>query len=159
MITDGKPILDACCGARMFWFNKDNPLVDFQDIREEECVCSDGRYLLVKPNFIGDYTSMKMPDRSYKLVVWDPPHLIQPGENSIYKKKYGGLDKDSWKDNIRKGFKECMRVLDDYGVLIFKWSDVDAKVKTVIKVIGEIPLFGHKTSRHCIWMVYMKIPK
>ena len=33
MITDGKPILDACCGSRMFWFDKDNPFVEFMDIR------------------------------------------------------------------------------------------------------------------------------
>ena len=24
-----KPILDACCGSRMFWFNKENPNVVF----------------------------------------------------------------------------------------------------------------------------------
>lgn len=158
MISDGKPILDACCGSRMFWFDKDNPLVDFQDIREEDCVLPNGRYLLVHPNFLGDYTNMSMPDKSYKLVIFDPPHLINPGINSIYAKKYGRLERNSWKDNIKKGFNECMRVLDDYGVLIFKWSDIDAKVKSVIQAIGQVPLVGHKTSRHCIWMVFMKLP-
>ena len=24
-----KPILDACCGSRMFWFDKENPNVEF----------------------------------------------------------------------------------------------------------------------------------
>ena len=27
-----KTILDACCGSRMFWFDKENPNVDFCDI-------------------------------------------------------------------------------------------------------------------------------
>lgn len=157
MITDGKPILDACCGSRMFWFDKDNPLVDFQDIRDEVCVLSDGQICIVHPNIIGDFTSMAMPDKSYKLVVFDPPHLVSPGATSNLYKRYGKLD--DWKNDLRKGFQECMRVLDDYGILIFKWSDVDLKVKTVIKAIGHTPLFGHKTSRHCIWMAYMKIPK
>lgn len=29
-----KPILDPCCGSRMFYFDKQNPLVDFRDTRE-----------------------------------------------------------------------------------------------------------------------------
>ncbi len=28
-----KPILDACCGSRMFWFDKNNPNVEFCDNR------------------------------------------------------------------------------------------------------------------------------
>ena len=28
-----KPILDVCCGSKMFYFDKDNPLVHFNDIR------------------------------------------------------------------------------------------------------------------------------
>lgn len=157
MITNGKPILDACCGSRMFWFDKDNPLVDFQDIRDEVCKLSDGQLCIVEPNIIGDFTKMDMPDRSYKLVVWDPPHLVRVGKTSNLYKMFGKMD--DWRNDLRKGFQECMRVLDDYGILIFKWSDVQLKVKTVIKAIGQTPLFGHKTSRHCIWMVYIKIPK
>ena len=29
-----KLILDACCGSRMFWFDKANPNVEFVDCRE-----------------------------------------------------------------------------------------------------------------------------
>ena len=157
MINDGKPILDAACGSRMFWFDKDNPLVDFQDIRDETCMLSDGQTCIVSPNIIGDFTSMAMPDKSYKLVVWDPPHLVWAGKASNLYKMFGKLS--DWHVDLKKGFDECMRVLDDYGVLIFKWSDTQLKVKTVIKAIGQTPLFGHKTSRHCIWMAFMKIPQ
>lgn len=31
-----KRILDACCGPRMFWFDKEHPDVLYQDIREFE---------------------------------------------------------------------------------------------------------------------------
>lgn len=156
MISDRKPILDACCGSRMFWFDKDNPLVDFQDIRDEVCTLSDGQICIVHPNIIGDFTCMNFPDKSYKLVIWDPPHLVWDGKSSNLYKIFGKMD--DWRNDIKKGFDECMRVLDDYGVLIFKWSDVQIKVKSVIQAIGQVPLVGHKTSRHCIWMVYIKLP-
>ena len=29
--NDSKLILDACCGSRMFWFDKDNPISAFGD--------------------------------------------------------------------------------------------------------------------------------
>lgn len=29
-----KRILDACCGSIMFWFDKQNPDVEFVDVRE-----------------------------------------------------------------------------------------------------------------------------
>lgn len=156
MISDGKPILDACCGSRMFWFDKDNSLVDFQDIRNEVCTLSDGRTCIISPNIIGDFTSMAMPDKSYKLVVFDPPHFVWAGRNCDMYKKYGKLN--DWRIELKKGFDECMRVLDDFGVLIFKWSDTQLKVKTIIKAIGQTPLFGHKTSKHCFWMAFMKLP-
>lgn len=28
-------ILDACCGSKMFWFDKDNEYTTYMDIREE----------------------------------------------------------------------------------------------------------------------------
>ncbi len=73
MTSDGKPILDACCGSRMFWFDKDNPLVEFMDIRDEEVYLSDGQLCIVHPNVIGDFTNMPFPDNSFKMVVFDPP--------------------------------------------------------------------------------------
>lgn len=35
-----KIILDACCGSRMFWFNKKHPNAIFADIRDEEHISS-----------------------------------------------------------------------------------------------------------------------
>lgn len=33
-INKPKPILDACCGGKMFYFNKEDDRVLFQDIRD-----------------------------------------------------------------------------------------------------------------------------
>lgn len=44
----GEKILDACCGSRMFWFDRENPDVIFADNREVETTLCDGRTLLIK---------------------------------------------------------------------------------------------------------------
>ena len=38
-----KAILDACCGSRMFWFDRRHPDVVFMDRREETHTLCDGR--------------------------------------------------------------------------------------------------------------------
>lgn len=40
-------------------------------------------------------------------------------------KKYGKLEKDTWKQVLHDGFTECMRVLKPYETLIFKWKMQD----------------------------------
>ena len=37
-----KKILDACCGSRMFWFDRENPNVIFADNREIKTTLCDG---------------------------------------------------------------------------------------------------------------------
>lgn len=154
-----KPILDACCGSRMFWFDKDNPDVVFMDKRDEVCTLSDGQTVIVHPNVVGDFTAMPFPDKSFKLVVFDPPHLVWNGKASKLYKQYGKLD--DWKNTLRQGVDECFRVLDDYGVIIFKWSETQLKVKTIINAIGRQPLFGHKRigGGKTVWMAFMKFPE
>jgi len=62
----------------------------------------------------------------------------------------------SWKDDIKQGFSECMRVLDDYGVLVFKWSADQVATGEVLKVIGHKPLFGSRRGK-TRWLIFMKI--
>lgn len=152
-----KPILDACCGSRMFWFDKDNPNVLYQDIRNEVCELSDGQTCIIAPDVVGDYTKMDYPDKSFKLVVFDPPHLVWDKKNANLVKRYGLMT--DWRQNLHHGINECMRVLDDYGVLIFKWNEVHIKVSSILKEIDYTPLFGHRTSKKTIWMCFMKLPE
>lgn len=49
MKTD-KLILDACCGGRMFYFDKNDDRVLFQDIRSFETTLCDGRKFEIKPD-------------------------------------------------------------------------------------------------------------
>lgn len=106
-----KYILDACCGSRMFWFDKSNKNTVFMDNRTLEDTLCDGRTLSVNPDVIGDFRNIPFDDNTFKLVVFDPPHLIHAGENSWLAKKYGVLDINTWKKDLKQGFQECMRVL------------------------------------------------
>ncbi len=156
MKTD-KIILDACCGSRMFWFDKSNPDVLFTDIRTESHILCDGRALEIKPDMEVDFTNIPFEDNTFSLVVFDPPHLNKLGKNSWMAKKYGVL-LPSWETDIKGGFDECMRVLKPDGTLIFKWNESQISIKNIIKVIGFKPLFGHTSGRSnkTIWMTFMK---
>lgn len=149
-----KLILDACCGSRMFWFDKKNESTIFMDNRELEDTLCDGRKLTIKPDVLGDFRDIPYKDNSFKLLVFDPPHLIKVGENFWLAKKYGKLN-DDWQIDIKKGFEECMRVLDNYGVLIFKWNEEQIKLRDILKVIDYKPLFGNKRAK-THWLVFIK---
>lgn len=150
-------ILDPCCGSRMFWFNKANQSVLFGDIRDEEHVLCDGRVLKVEPNVVMDFRSLPFEDGSFKLVVFDPPHLTRAGVDSWMRAKYGVLTSD-WRDDISKGFAECFRVLATDGVLIFKWAETQVLVSELLALTDQKPLFGHKSGKRekTHWITFMK---
>lgn len=149
-----KRILDACCGSRMFWFDKENPDVVFADNRELETTLCDGRKLIIKPDETIDFCQMPYSDNSFKMVVFDPPHLIHAGQTSWLAKKYGVLP-TNWREYIRQGVNECMRVLEPNGVLIFKWNEQQIKTSEILAAIDHKPLFGDKRAK-THWMCFMK---
>lgn len=153
-----KIILDACCGSRMFWFDKKNPMVLFADIRSESHELCDGRTLEIKPDIQCDFTNMPFKDNTFKMVVFDPPHLNKLGSNSWMAKKYGVL-MPTWKTDLQAGFDECMRVLQPNGILIFKWNEDQISIGDILKLIPYKPLFGHPSGRHgkTIWACFMKM--
>lgn len=160
----GKQILDACCGSRMFWFDKENEHVLFIDKRCETVTAKDSsnkngtRIIEICPDIVADFTELPFEDESFYMVVFDPPHLKTLGATSWMAKKYGRLP-DNWKDVLRKGFNECMRVLKPNGTLIFKWNESEIKANEVLELIPYKPLFGHTTGRQSktIWMAFMKL--
>jgi len=148
-------VLDACCGSRMFWFDKEDSRALFMDNRtvDNELLC-DNRRLTVKPDVVADFTEMPFEDESFSLVVFDPPHLLRAGPNSWLAKKYGKLD-DNWPTMLHDGFAECMRVLKPSGTLIFKWNEDQIKLKDVLATTEYRPLFGNKRSK-THWVVFIK---
>lgn len=140
----------------MFWFNKENGNTVFMDNREFEDTLCDGRSLKISPDIVADFRQIPFPDHKFHLVVFDPPHLVRVGEKSWIAKKYGKLDPETWKSDLKKGFSECMRVLKPNGVLIFKWNEEQIKLKDVLTIIKYKPLFGNKRAK-THWLVFMKL--
>jgi len=154
-----KLILDPCCWSKMFRFQKDHPNVVFGDIRSEEHILCDGRRLSIQPNEIMDFRDIPYPEKSFKLLVFDPPHLKTLGKTSRMAKKYGVLRND-WRNDLREWFNDCRRVLDDFGVLIFKRNETEISLKEVLSLFHHQPLFGHTSGRNgkTMRMCFMKIP-
>lgn len=160
-----KPILDACCGGRMFYFDKSDERVLFQDIRDEEALLTKGNVFKVHPDVVCDFTSMPYPDNTFRMVVFDPPHMVyynrNPDKNEHQRGdlyiEYGELHKD-WREMLSKGFEECFRVLRPGGFLIFKWSDTDIKLSSILSLTPYKPIFGHRVGKamNTHWMCFMK---
>jgi len=157
-----KVILDCCCGCRMFWFNKKHPNVIYMDIRECDETTRDKRRIRVAPDVKGDFRNMPFPDNSFRMVVFDPPHLKHAGEKSWLARKYGKLDPENWQEDIVAGFCECFRVLIPGGFLVFKWNEQQIPIYSVIRLVSENtlfvpenPLFGQKKGK-THWLVFMK---
>lgn len=147
-------ILDACCGSRMFYFDKEHEDVTYMDIRELNTTLSDGCKLIVAPDVVADFRNMPYDDESFYMVVFDPPHLIRGGDKSWLVQKYGRLN-ETWPEDLKKGFEECMRVLKPNGTLIFKWNEEQIKLAEVLKCFGQKPILGNKRSK-THWLVFMK---
>ena len=129
-----KIILDACCGGCMMWMNKHHPNALYIDNR----VADKGHIQKgfnpnheVKPDIIMDFRALTFKDKSFKLVVFDTPHLSTLTETSIMRKKFGCLNADTWEYDLKTAFNELWRVLDDYGTLIIKWNDIEIPYETI----------------------------
>ncbi len=127
-------ILDMCCGSRMFWINKQDPRAIFVDKRNESHTLCDGRPLHIHPDVIADFRALPFADNIFAQVVFDPPNLLRVGENAWMGKKYGALNRDTWRDDLRAGFSEAFRVLWPNGTLIFKWNETQIPTKEILEL-------------------------
>lgn len=169
-----KIVLDVACGGRMFYFDKTDQRVLFCDNRTVDTELCDGRKFTVKPDVECDFTSLPFEDESFRLVVYDPPHLLRNTGKSKMADMYGSLSERAaptgyqqikygalytdWRDMLRRGFAECFRVLEPHGVLIFKWNETDIPVKEILKLSPVSPLFGNRSGKasKTHWICFMK---
>jgi SAM-dependent methyltransferase len=165
-MTDAKtypPVLDACCGSRMFWFEKADSRAVYVDKRREthtvpnEELVGGIRTWEINPDTLADFTSLPFPSDTFMHVVFDPPHMTTLGQNSYMAKYYGRLTGD-WREMLRKGFAECFRVLRPEGTLVFKWCEYDVPVSEVLSLTPEKPLYGHRSGKHSKthWIAFLK---
>jgi SAM-dependent methyltransferase len=178
MIFNGyeKYVLDPCCGGRMFYFDKNDPRVLYCDKRKIKTTLCDGYDFEVNPDIQCDFTNLPFADEAFYHVVFDPPHLTRNSGRSKFAEIYGSLRQakeepiinikygtlaEAWHKMIRQGFLECFRVLKPYGTLIFKWCELDIKVKEILALTPMKPLYGHrsgaKSKTH--WISFIKLPE
>jgi len=163
-MVKNKFILDATAGYRMMWFNKKHPNCIYLDQRPE-----------CEPDIVGDFRDLKeFPDETFKLIVWDPPHILRGSYKSCISdmsKNFGLLRPETWTWDLSKGFVELWRVLKQYGILIFKWSTSYISSAQILKLFPEKPLFyqvssnkykslkGKSKKSQTLWFCFMKIPE
>ncbi len=163
--SDSKSVIDPCCGSRMMWFDRSNPNVVFGDRRNEIITVTDRshgnksgtRTIHISPDTLMDFRAMPFSDETFRLVAFDPPHLVRAGPKSWLAAKYGKLS-DNWKEDLRAGFSECFRVLASEGVLVFKWNETQIKLREVLALTPHQPLFGNTSGKKAgtHWLVFMK---
>lgn len=155
-----KPVLDVCCGSRMFWADKNDPRCLFVDIRRETLITDTrpGRSdTVIDPDVLADFTNLPFEDNTFYHIVFDPPHAVNMSPTTRTVKKYGTLN-DNWRETLRGGFAECFRVLRPGGTLIFKWSEISISLREVLALTPEKPLYGHKSGKQqgTHWCAFIK---
>lgn len=159
------PVLDPASGGRMMYFDRSAPCVLFGDQRRETLTVIDRshgnangmRTIHINPDMRLDFRALPFPDRAFKLVVFDPPHLVRAGARSWLAAKYGKLGY-SWQDDLRTGFSECWRVLDFEGTLVFKWNETQVPLREVLALAPILQLFGNSSGRKSgtHWLCFFK---
>lgn len=147
-MTD-RPVLDPASGSRMFYFDHEDDRVVFGDIRTMDPTVFSNRHVIeVRPDTLMDFRALPFDDGAFRLVIFDPPHVDNAGEESWL----------LWRDDLAAGFRECFRVLEPNGVLIFKWSEVRIPVADVLALTPERPLIGHRSGKrmNTHWITFMK---
>ena len=156
-------VLDACCGSRMMWMDKEDERVTFVDRRNEDYEIKpdraypSGTVIRVRPDVVADFTALPFPDASFWHVVFDPPHMRRQEARGTLTKKYGCLNGD-WKAMLAGGFAECFRVLKPHGTLIFKWCETEIPLRDILALTPEKPLYGHKGGAKSVthWVAFLK---
>jgi hypothetical protein len=163
-----KFILDATAGFRMMWFDKHHPNALYLDQRPE-----------CEPDQVADWTNpLPYPDNNFRLIVFDPPHFIRHSEDKLLSiRKYGFLQPETWQSDLKKGFNELWRVLAPMGILLLKWSNIDASSDQVLALLPIKPLIYQITAKEPIkmkngkvsnrnsdqtrtlWFCFMKLPE
>lgn len=123
-VSEQPQILDACCGGRMWWWDKNHPLAVYMDRREAAPGSSHRRpNWACQPSLLADFKEMPFEDECFQLVLFDPPHLVRDQASfSEVRLRYGEFTSVNEQEELGLGFSECWRVLAPGGTLVFKWA-------------------------------------
>ncbi len=114
-----KKILDATVNTGRFWVGSSRPVLGM-DINPKS-----------KPDVVGDNTQMPFADRSFDVVVYDPPHVPNQGRDRAkdFTTRFGLGEKSSAANGYNfthlypPFMAEAYRVLQPEGILLCKITD------------------------------------
>lgn len=158
-------VLDVCCGSRMFWFDQHDKRALYVDNRHGTRIIDVGTPgtvgrtpKTVTPDILADFRNLPFPADTFLHVVFDPPHFHK-GAGATGRIAWDfGLLADTWRDDLRRGFSECFRVLQLGGTLVFKWCEVEIPLREVLAMTPEMPLYGHRSGKKAQthWIAFLK---
>lgn len=160
-------ILDATCGQRGIWYQKNHPYVTFMDKREGifnsktlNQSFKNSRIIKIKPDVVSDWKNTPFNDEEFDMIIFDPPFIIRKDGNTpnTFVVTYSYLPKNRWEQELKLGIIEFFRILKKDGIFIFKWDEVDIKLKRVLKLFPYPPLFGSRVGQknNMHWIVFIK---
>ena len=165
-------ILDATCGTKDMWYQKNHPYVIFMDKRK-------GTFYYkypnspkkveyhVEPDVVSEWKDAPFPDNYFDMIVFDPPHIIQNSTKGSMPTKYTILNPNNWQMVLKEGIKKLFDILKPDGIFIFKWCETEkfphpVSIDNVLKLFPYKPLFGsnskskRKNSANIYWIVFLK---
>lgn len=186
VVKPGARILDATAENQSIWKIKESPFILWIDIEPE---------LEIKPDILMNNEKTSFPDNYFHTIFFDPPHgwgkELGKSWMSIRNKEdkklypwgqpsgtvYYGWDKYSSKtaliSHIHRAQKEFYRILQDNGILWFKWDECEIPLNNLevffrdwiimMKIqIGANPMMGNNPKESISkswWVLLMKREK
>ena len=161
-------ILDATCGFRGIWYQKNHPFVTFMDQRNKKVefdnpsTLSRYRSYKINPDIVSQWKDAPFPNNHFDMIIFDPPHLIkdEKTKESNMMKPYGYLNKKTWRQDLQQGIKKLFEILKPQGTFVLKWCENSVPVEEVIKLCPYPPMFGSNTKSkghtQNFWILFIK---
>lgn len=152
-------ILDACCGGRFWWWDKQHPLAVYVDNRVAPPGSrADRPNWSVEPDIVADFRELPFDDQAFQLVLFDPPHIAREQPSGNIANQFGALTRSTEQDDLRRGLTECWRVLAPGGTLVLKWAGALERVRPHFPTD---PIVGTRTLRRgsglgTRWFIFYK---
>ena len=161
-------ILDATCGFRGIWYQKNHPFVTFMDRRkgtvkfENSSTLSRHRSYKINPEVVSEWKDAPFPDNHFDMVIFDPPHMIkkEKSKECNMMKPYGFLNEKTWRQDLKVGIKKLFDILKPEGIFVLKWCENSVRVEEILKLCPYPPMFGSNTKSkgktQNFWILFIK---